>query len=121
MRKKLKNLFIKVLLAAIKGIFFLPSVFVILNDTFDTYSYAADEKSYSIIFFVIIAFFLLLDIAIIIFTKFKLWKILGLLILSIIYMSMHLYSKDVIYSGQVRTCLEGNYNDCGLKEQFEEP
>lgn len=36
-------------------------------------------------------------------------------------MSMHLYSKDVIYSGQVRTCIEGNYNDCVLKEQFGEP
>ncbi len=36
-------------------------------------------------------------------------------------MSMHLYSKDVIYSGQVQTCIEGNYNDCVLKEQFEEP
>jgi len=27
----------------------------------------------------------------------------------------------VIYSGQVQTCIEGNYNDCVLKEQFEEP
>lgn len=121
MKKLFKNLFLKALWIGITGIILLPTILYVINDTLDIYGYAQDNSSYSIKTFVLCSLLLLLNFALIIFTKFKIWKILTVIVITIPYVLMHYYSDDIVHSDNVRTCIEGNYNDCVLKDQFEEP
>lgn len=121
MKKRFKNLFLKALWIGITGFILLPTILYVINDTLDIYGYAEDTSSYSIKTFVFFSILLLLNFALIIFTKFKIWKILTVIVITIPYVLMHFYSDDIIYSDKVRTCVEGNYNDCVIKDQFEEP
>ncbi len=121
MKKRFKDLFLKALWFGIRSVFCLFLVLIVANYTLDVYSYAKEQFSYSIVLFIIIGILILLSCVVLIFTKVVMWKVLTILILCIIYFLMNFYDNDVIYSNQVRVCIEGNYNDCVLKDQFEEP
>lgn len=121
MKKKFKNLFLKALWIGIKGFILLPVILYVINDTLDTYGYAQDTSSYSIKTFVFFSILLLLNFALIIFTKIKIWKFLTVIVITIPYVLMHFYNDDIIHSYQRSICIEGNYNDCVIKDQFEEP
>lgn len=121
MKKQFKNLFLKALWIGIKGFILLPIILYVINDTLDICGYAQDTSSYPIRTFVFFSILLLLNFALIIFTKFKIWKILTVIVITIPYVLMHFYSDDIIHSHQRSICIEGNYKDCVLKDQFEEP
>lgn len=78
MKKQFKNLFLKALWIGIKGFILLPIILYFINNTLDICGYVQDNSSYSIRTFVFFSILLLLNFALIIFTKFKIWKILNL-------------------------------------------
>lgn len=121
MKKRAKILFLKALLISIKSFILLPVILYVINDILDIYSYAQDKSSYSIKIFVILSLLLLINLALILFTRLKIWKILMIIILVTIYILMHYYSPEVINSSSQSICIEGNYKDCVLKDLFEEP
>lgn len=119
MRQQVKNLFLKALLIGMKGFILLPVIFFVLNDTLDIYGYAQDKSSYVVRTFLIFSLVLLINFTLIIFTKIKIWKILVVIVLAIIYTLMYCYNPEIIHSRHRSVCIEGNYDDCVLKDRFE--